>query len=273
MVVVVGLFTLVSGLLAYRAALDYEASAAQSARQMNAMDQLGAVGEHALETLSFGLYSGHSDWLATVQQQERRRQSAHRAALWWTTAFFGGGLLTIGLFTATARSGANRRRRLALGCVWLSAAALSAGLTAPMLLIVTYKHLPILGPVVFQFESKGVLSSLATLWDNGHWLIALTLGTFSVALPVIKTALLMALNLLGGERRAVHGLRWLARIGKWSMADVFVVALLLTYFIGEQANFTRAEIEIGFYFFLGYAVLSLAASQLLAGNAAPTPRQ
>ena len=273
MIIIAGLFTLVSGWLAYQAALNYEASAAQSARQMNAVDRLEAVGEHALETLSFGLYRGHSEWLETVQQQERYRQTTHRAALRWTAAFFAGGLLTIGLFTATARIAVSRRQRLVLGCVWLSAAALPIGLTAPMLLIVTYKHLPVLGPVVFQFESKGVLSSLIALWDNGHWLIALSLGAFSVALPIIKTVLLMVLSLLGGDRRATYGMRWLDRIGKWSMADVFVVALLLTYFIGEQANVTRAELEIGFYFFLGYAVLSLAASQLLAGNAKPTPRQ
>ena len=272
-VIVAGLFTLISAWLAYQAAMDYEAAAAQLTRQMNVMDQLKAASEQALETLSLGLYSGHSQRLEAIQQQLRHLDAAHQAALWWTYAYFIGGLLSIGIFAAVARSGDQRRQRLALGCVWLSATALLIGVTAPMLLIVTYKQLPILGPVVFQFESKGVLNALTTLWAGGHTLIALTLGAFSVAIPVIKTVVMMVLSLPDGGRQAARSWHWLHHLGKWSMADVFVVALLLTYFIGEQADFTRAEVEIGFYFFLGYAVLSLAASQLLVGAGAPAPRR
>jgi len=44
------------------------------------------------------------------------------------------------------------------------------------------------------------------------------------------------------------------------MIDVFVVAILLVYLTGGSSDTSRAETEIGLYFFLIYVILSMVAS-------------
>ncbi len=50
------------------------------------------------------------------------------------------------------------------------------------------------------------------------------------------------------------------------MADVFVVAMFLTYLslqnMGQQGVTVESQVSIGFYFFLAYVVLSIASSVL-----------
>ena len=49
--------------------------------------------------------------------------------------------------------------------------ALLVGLTTPILSLEASKELPILGDTVFQFQSKGVLSTISALEQNGNlWL-------------------------------------------------------------------------------------------------------
>ncbi len=58
-------------------------------------------------------------------------------------------------------------------------------------------------------------------------------------------------------------------ISKWSMADVFVVAVIVAY-LAAQATQNMGEIFVldarfgsGFWFFLGYCLLSIASAQLM----------
>jgi len=68
-----------------------------------------------------------------------------------------------------------------------------------------------------------------------------------------------------GTRKSIasYSLRLIRNIGKWSMADVFVVALLLTFFIVNKDKSTDAAVQTGLYFFLCYVILSMIASHLL----------
>jgi hypothetical protein len=54
------------------------------------------------------------------------------------------------------------------------------------------------------------------------------------------------------------------------MADVFVIALIIVFLGANSSDSglieTTAELEIGFYFFLGYCLLSIISSQLLASK-------
>jgi uncharacterized paraquat-inducible protein A len=60
-----------------------------------------------------------------------------------------------------------------------------------------------------------------------------------------------------------------AAIAKWSMADVFVVALIITYMAGNASAgmgdlvHTHASLESGFWFFLGYCLLAIAGQYWL----------
>ena len=53
------------------------------------------------------------------------------------------------------------------------------------------------------------------------------------------------------------------KIGKWSMADVFVAGVFLAYFSFSNMNVgveTSAKTLIGLYFFLGFVILSILSS-------------
>ena len=56
------------------------------------------------------------------------------------------------------------------------------------------------------------------------------------------------------------------KIGKWSMADVFVVATFLSYLSFSNMDSgidTEAKTLVGLYFFLAYCILSIASSQII----------
>jgi uncharacterized paraquat-inducible protein A len=65
-------------------------------------------------------------------------------------------------------------------------------------------------------------------------------------------------------------LLWLnSYLSKWSMADVFVMGLLVAFLAGSAADQTgdmltmHAQLGIGFYYFLAYCLFSVAAGTML----------
>ncbi len=55
-------------------------------------------------------------------------------------------------------------------------------------------------------------------------------------------------------------LQFFKMIGKWSMVDVFVVAVFLVYLTANKGDVSRAEVEVGLYFFLAYVIVSMLVS-------------
>jgi uncharacterized paraquat-inducible protein A len=59
-------------------------------------------------------------------------------------------------------------------------------------------------------------------------------------------------------------------ISKWSMADVFVIAIFIAYLAGNGIQESRglvdfqATLGIGFWYFLGYCLVSILGTQLLS---------
>ena len=159
-----------------------------------------------------------------------------------------------------------RRERLdvAYGVLVVAFVALVVGLTAPILSIESSTSLPLLGETVLQFESKGVLSTLASLMSSGNLWIAVLLFLFSVVVPLLKTLITGLTFFFPDHRLVVRGLNLSKDIGRWSMADVFVVAILVAFFSTAGNGITRAEVQAGLYFFAGYVVLALVASQLIS---------
>ncbi|PTB88089.1 paraquat-inducible membrane protein A, partial [cyanobacterium G8-9] len=45
-----------------------------------------------------------------------------------------------------------------------------------------------------------------------------------------------------------------------SMVDVFVVAVFLVYLTANKGDVSRAEVEVGLYFFLAYVIVSMMVS-------------
>lgn len=102
---------------------------------------------------------------------------------------------------------------LALACV-----ALAIGLELP---VVTLRS-------GLAHDSYSVLGGIADLARSGERLLALIVLAFSVLFPMVKLAMLahVLFRPASSERRE-RLVRWLELLGRWSMLDVFVIAILI----------------------------------------------
>ena len=48
-------------------------------------------------------------------------------------------------------------------------------------------------------------------------------------------------------------------LGKWSMTDVFVVAVMVAFLSANQSQTTQATIGVGLYYFATHALLAIIA--------------
>lgn len=126
---------------------------------------------------------------------------------------------------------------------------------------------------VFQ-QTRSIVSSVRRLYEVGSPVPATLILLFSVVVPFVKTALVGWAMFVADETRRRRTLAFVETIAKWSMADVFVVALFITYLAAMASQTTpaagpslvafRAEFGSGFYWFAAYCVFSLASQQLTA---------
>jgi len=153
----------------------------------------------------------------------------------------------------------NKRRQYSLILVTSSLFALIPGIIAPALSLLAYKKIPLLGYVVVEYQSKGIVGTIIHLFSVNVFL-AIMIGLFSVIIPLCKI-LLSCLALF--HKRGNRIVKFLKAIGKWSMADVFVVAILLSYFALNSYDTSTRRIEHGVYFFSAYCILSFFATELI----------
>jgi hypothetical protein len=126
---------------------------------------------------------------------------------------------------------------------------------------------------VFQ-QTRSIVGSVRRLYEVGSPVPATLILLFSVVVPLVKAVLVgWAIFLADGEKRR-RTLAFVETIAKWSMADVFVVALFIAYLAAMASQsapaagpplvaFT-AEFGAGFYWFAAYCVFSLASQQVTA---------
>lgn len=171
---------------------------------------------------------------------------------------------------------------------------LTCGLMFPMIEIdarIQEMSFTLLGePVTFHdqvlyFRSKSILEVVRVLLQQGKWdvsLVGALVLLFSVIFPVSK--LICSLFYVYRPALAQNSiLRFMVfKTGKWSMADVMVVAIFMSYigFTGiltEQLNqlegltksldiltTNQSSLQTGFFLFTGFALLSLLLSQKLS---------
>ena len=145
----------------------------------------------------------------------------------------------------------------------VSAAALIAlvnGLITPILMVIVQKKIDYVGDVVLSFESKSIIGSIEKLYNNGDWVVASVILLFSVLIPMAKTLSILTVSIFKNSPIASKMVKFFKALGKWSMMDVFVVAIFLVYLTSKGSDVSKAEIEIGLYFFLIYVLLSIIAS-------------
>ena len=95
---------------------------------------------------------------------------------------------------------------------------------------------------------------------------------FSIVTPLTKASLTFFITACRSTDLNFKIGEFLHSIGKWSMADVFVAAILLALYALKFQQATKSIPCLGLYYFIGYCLLSLATttlvvhSGLVAGN-------
>ncbi len=161
------------------------------------------------------------------------------------------------------------RNAAAAALIVASFALLVPGVTRPALTLDVAPVLPFLGKMSLLHETRSILGTVRKLYDTGDWLVAGLILFFSVSVPVLKGLLLLYVLAVPTGRMRPAIFRFVGIIGKWSMADVFVMGLFLAYLAGNAVSGMSARLHEGFWFFLGYCLLSVLSTQLMRVEAAP----
>jgi hypothetical protein len=122
------------------------------------------------------------------------------------------------------------------------------------------------GRMYYYHQSKSVSSIIKLLLKDGNHVVAWAIISFSIIIPLIKLLLTLLLVYVPSIRRKSGFMTTLSILGKWSMGDVFVVAIFLAYFSFHNMNEgiqTASEALIGAHFFLAYVVISVLSSTLV----------
>ncbi len=146
----------------------------------------------------------------------------------------------------------------------ISIVSFVVGITTPALMIVAMspktQYLP---SAVLHYEIRSVLGVISKLFSSGHWFVASALTLFSILIPISKAILTLYATEFASLSAKLTIAKFLHLIGKWSMADVFVAALLLVSFAIKADQTTQAYLFRGFYYFLAYCLLSMVSTTLL----------
>jgi uncharacterized paraquat-inducible protein A len=157
----------------------------------------------------------------------------------------------------------NTRNIIALLLIIISLGCLYPGLVKPVMSIKISAEIPLLGEMVLQETTQSVVSTIESLYEAKNNLVASLILLFSIIVPIIKAAILLAVLLIPKLPIKSSLQKFVAIISKWSMADVFVVGVLLAFLATKSESTIQAGIHEGFYFFLAYCIISILASQII----------
>jgi len=155
------------------------------------------------------------------------------------------------------------RNIIALILIIISLICLYPGLTEPILSIKVGAKLPIVGNITLHESIQSILDTINTLHENNNGLVAFLILFFSVIVPVIKAILLLVVLFFKNLKQRMNIHKFVYIIGKWSMADVFVVGVFLAFLATKSNESIEANIHAGFYYFLAYCLISLLAIQIM----------
>jgi hypothetical protein len=122
-------------------------------------------------------------------------------------------------------------------------------------------------------QTRSIVGSVRHLYSVGSNAAATLILVFSIVVPLTKSLLVTwAVSQSSPEARR-RVLFLVETIAKWSMADVFAVAVIIAFLAAQASQSVSGAAAIvvfnasfgsGFYFFAGYCLLSLAVQQISA---------
>ncbi|MBI2519689.1 MAG: paraquat-inducible protein A [Bdellovibrio sp.] len=171
---------------------------------------------------------------------------------------------------------------ISLVLIFISLSLLAPGLAQPILKLTLTTEIK---AKIGEFKSVGldknrsILSTVKDLYDDDRKFVAFLILLFSVLVPFIKIVLLLWALLVAKMPQKEKFFEFVNSIGKWSMADVFVVAIFIAYLSttgqGSARTFEVSYLGLvlpvsvntmfesslgpGFFFFLAYCLISIAS--------------
>ena len=178
--------------------------------------------------------------------------------------------------------------------VLMSLVVLFSGLTAPMIeidarfqqvnFVLIGESITFNDQVIF-FQSKSILEVIGILFNTGKidsYFVGILILVFSIVFPVAKLLATQVYLAGNDETRKNKVLKFFAfKSGKWSMADVYVIAVFMAY-IGFQGildnqlsnlnmktdslvsiSTNKTSLQPGFIIFIGFVLFSLILSTIL----------
>ena len=140
--------------------------------------------------------------------------------------------------------------------ILLAACLLFTGLLSPVITLTKF---------VLIENTFSVLSGVIELLKEGKLFLFLLITGFSIVLPVLKLWILYRLvsKSAATEKSVRKLLHWMHLYGKWSMLDVFVVAILVVAVkLGAIAD---VEMRFGLYAFAASVLLTMYVTSSIVG--------
>lgn len=125
--------------------------------------------------------------------------------------------------------------------------------------------------LLFVHNTFSIASGIRQLFSDGQYALFLLLTVFTLILPGCKIVVLFTTWNSPPSTAKQRYVEWLSAIGKWSMLDVFVVAVLIASVkLGAIASI---EIHYGLYVFTAAVVLMMLATHFVHRRFRTSDRQ
>ena len=128
-------------------------------------------------------------------------------------------------------------------------------------------------PIEVYAQTRSIVGSVRHLYSVGSSAAATLILFFSIIVPLTKSLLVSWAVIQSNVDRRRQTLFFVEAIAKWSMADVFAVAVMIAYLAAQASQSVGgasavvqfdASFGSGFYWFAGYCLTSLAVQQFSA---------
>ncbi len=124
------------------------------------------------------------------------------------------------------------------------------------------------GEIEAYSKTRSIWGTVKELFRTGNDFVGFLVMLFSIVIPVTKILLMLVGSYFYDSKNSRKAFLISSVISKWSMADVFVIAIIVAFMAANASNMggllnLEARFEFGFYFFLGYCTFSILSIQVI----------
>lgn len=259
----------------------YEKNKQEKAELLDAEARLGDIWEWDVDVEEVSVTGWLTDWISGKEDAMEKASQLDKEASAYYNKAIKEGLILLGIVVAfliiinlVYKKPELRASAIGLSLVIASVCFLYLGLNEPFIEIEAYKDNVAVGGeilgmetsgkvdgrVYFFYQNKSVLKLVELLYLGGNFFVAIMIIIFSMLFPAIKLISSFIIFLNPSSNFSQKSVALIDKIGKWSMADVFVAAAWLAYFSFANTEFaieTGASTLIGLYFFTAFVIFSM----------------